>query len=130
METGSDAASTPESGAVGRLFGAVELIASAHASRARDEAGRDLSRIGSGAALVVVATFFFVPTLLLVDVAVALLLRDRAGLALYAALLSVAGANAAIALGALLVARARLASPVLVETRATIKRAALVIRGA
>lgn len=119
-----------DDGAFSRAIAAVELIASAHASRAKDEAGRDLSRIGSGAVLLAVGALFAVFTLFLADAIAVVLLYERARLPLYAALLAVAGSNLAIGLACLLIGRARLKAPVLVETRATLKRAALVVRGA
>ena len=56
-----------DEGTLSRAFAAVELLASAHASRAKDEAGRDLSRIGSGAVLLLVGALFLMFTLLLAD---------------------------------------------------------------
>ena len=118
-----------DEGTLSRAFAAVELLASAHASRAKDEAGRDLSRIGSGAILLVAGALFSMFALLFADVLGVVLLVERAHLALPMAVLAVAGANLALGLVCLLVGRARLKQPVLVETRATLKRAAIVMRG-
>jgi hypothetical protein len=118
-----------DEGTLSRAFAAVELLASAHASRAKDEAGRDLSRIGSGALLLVVGALFLMFTLLLADVLAVLLLVERARLAAYMAVLAVAGVNLTLGLASLLIGRARLKKPVMVETRATLKRAAIVMRG-
>ncbi len=118
-----------DEGTLSRAFAAVELLASAHASRAKDEAGRDLSRVGSGAVLLAVGALLLMFTLLLADVLLVLLLIERAQLAPYMAVLAVAGVNLALALVCLLLGRARLKKPVMVETRATLKRAAIVMRG-
>jgi hypothetical protein len=118
-----------DEGTLSRAFAAVELLASAHASRAKDEAGRDLSRIGSGAVLLAAGALFLMFTLLLADVLAVVLLVERAHLALTMAVLAVAGVNLALGLVCLLIGRARLKKPVLVETRATLKRAAIVMRG-
>lgn len=118
-----------DEGTLSRAFAAVELLASAHASRAKDEAGRDLSRIGTGAVLLVIGALFLMFTLLLADVLAVLVLVERAHLATYMAVLAVAGANLVLGLSCLLIGRARLKAPVLVETRATLKRAAIVMRG-
>ena len=118
-----------DEGTLSRAFAAVELLASAHASRAKDEAGRDLSRVGSGAVLLAVGALLLMFTLLLADVLLVLLLIERAQLAPYMAVLAVAGVNLALALVCLLLGRARLKKPVMVETRATLKRAAIMMRG-
>ena len=114
---------------LGRLVRAVELIASAHASRAREEAGKDLSRMASGGLLLLLGLLLFVPIVALLDVALSLLIADRAPMSLALSLACVAGGNALVALVLGLTARSRLSSPVLVETRATLKRAAIVLRG-
>jgi len=116
-------------GTASRLVRAVELIASAHASRARDEAAKDLSRMASGGVLLVLALVLVVPIVVLFDVAAALALFERGALSLPLALATVAMINVLIAISMGLLARSRLSSPVLVETRATLKRAAIVLRG-
>lgn len=128
-ETQKQVDGRPAEGTLSRAFAAFELLASAHASRAKDEAGRDLSRIGTGAVLLVVGALFLMFTLLLADVLAVVLLVERAKLALTMAVLAVAGVNLALALVCLVIGRARLKKPVLVETRATLKRAAIVMRG-
>jgi hypothetical protein len=107
----------------------VELVASAHASRAKDEASRDLSRVAIGTVLFCLALVFALAAALLVDAAAAIELAERLEWPMPAALAAVAGANLAVGLALGLLARARLRSPVMVETRATLKRAAMVIRG-
>ncbi len=116
-------------GTLMRLVSAVELLASAHASRAREEAGKDLSRMLSGALLLLVAFFLLAPIVVLLDVAAALWAHEHYAWSLPASLGWVAATNAVLALLLVFVARGRLRSPVLVETRATLKRAALVLRG-
>lgn len=116
-------------GTLGRLVSALELIASAHASRAREEAGKDASRVLGGVVLLLLAIFFCVPVVLLVDAALVLYLVERGTFSLPAALGAVAAGNALVVLALGLRARSQLEAPVLVETRATLKRAAIVIRG-
>ncbi len=116
-------------GASGRLLRAAEVLVSAHASRAKDEASRDVSRIGTGALLIVIALAFVFPALLLVNVAAVFLVEARFGWGWPASATVVAAGDLVIALLALQVARAKLAAPVLVETRATLKRVASVVRG-
>ena len=117
------------SGTVGRLVGAVELVAVAHAKRAKEEVGRDLGRLVVGAVLLVGALALLLPIVVLLDIAVSLYLAQRAAMSLPAALAWVAAGNGVMACILGLLARSRLAHPVLVETRATLKRAAIVLRG-
>ncbi len=119
-----------DAGMATRMLGAVELIASAHASRARDEASRDLSRIVSGAALLALAFVLFLPALFLANVAAVLAVEARWAPGLASSAGIVAAADVAIALLVALAGRARLAAPVMQETRATLKRAVAVLRGA
>jgi len=113
----------------GRLFGAVELMVGAHAARARREASDDARRVIGGAALVAFAAALLVPVVLLFDVAVAVVLVEKFELDLAVALAVVALSNLVVGLGAFSRGRARLRAPVLKETRATLKQAALVLRG-
>lgn len=129
MDADHDRDSSHDAGTVTRMARAIELVASAHAARAKEEAGKDLSRIISGIVLLGLALFFVVPVVILLDAAGALYLTGHWQLTLPASLLTVAGVNVAIACVVALVARSRLAPPVMVETRATLKRAAIVLRG-
>ncbi|MBL9026154.1 MAG: phage holin family protein [Myxococcales bacterium] len=117
-------------GAIERLVRALEVLLSAHASRARDEASRDISRIGAGAVLLVLALALVAPALLLLDLAAVLVIQEHLRWGWAASCVAVAALDVVVAGLALTAARARLAAPVLVETRSTLKRAALVIRGA
>jgi hypothetical protein len=117
-------------GAIERLVRALEVLLSAHASRARDEASRDISRIGAGAVLLVLALALVAPALLLLDLAAVLVVQEHLRWGWAESCLVVAVLDVVLAGLALMAARARLAAPVLVETRSTLKRAALVIRGA
>lgn len=128
-DTASEDAATTSTGTLTRLVRAVELLLSAHASRAREEASKDLSRMLSGALLLLAALFFLALVVPLADVAASLLVHDRYGWSLPASLGWVASANVLVALLLAFVARGRLSTPVLVETRATLKRAAIVLRG-
>lgn len=116
-------------GAIERLVRALEVLLSAHASRARDEASRDISRIGAGAVLLVLALALVAPALLLLDLAAVLVIEEHLRWGWAASCVAVAALDVALAGLALAAARARLGAPVLVETRSTLKRAALVIRG-
>lgn len=118
-----------ETGLVHRLLRAVELLAAAHAQRARDEAGRDLARLASGLILGVIALMLVLPILLLVDVALVLVIREATLWPWYTAALAVAGGNTALAAATAWMARRRLAPPLLAETRATLRRALVVVRG-
>lgn len=113
-----------------RLVRAAELLLSAHASRARDEASRDLSRIGGGAVLLVAAVALAAPALLLLDLALVLVVEDHVRWGFPASCAFVALVDLVLAVAAAYAARARLTAPVLVETRSTLKRAAVVLRGA
>jgi len=117
------------SGTLVRVVSAVELLVSAHASRAKDEAARDLGRIAGALLLLGAAALFGALAVGILDVALALFLRARLGWPLPLALGAVAGGNVALALVLAWIARARLALPVLPETRATLRRAAVALRG-
>lgn len=119
-----------ELGLLSRMVRALELIASVHVSRARDEAGRDVSRLVKGVVLGVAALAMALPVLLLLEVAATLTVRQRFGLGEVASVLVVAGGNALLALALAFTAKRRLSAPLLVETRATLKRAIVVVRGA
>jgi hypothetical protein len=124
------AAELPEgAGTSSRLLRAAEVLVSAHASRAKDEAARDASRIGTGAVLIVIALGFVFPALFLLNVAVVFLVEARFAWGFPASATAVAAGDLIVALVVLQLARAKLAAPVLVETRATLKRVASVVRG-
>ncbi len=113
----------------GRLLEAAGMLVSTHAERAQREASDDAKRVLVGAALIGVAAALGLPIVLLVDVALAVMLVEESGLGLAPALAAVAAMNALLALLALGAGRSRLRAPVLKETRATLKRAARVLRG-
>lgn len=115
-------------GALSRILDAAELLASAHASRAKDEASRDVSRIVSGLVLVVAAILVVAPAVLLLDVALVFLLQEKTGWGFAASSAAVAGANLLVAFGLGLTARSKFSKPVMLETRATLRRAARVLR--
>jgi uncharacterized membrane protein YqjE len=124
-----DARGEAEAGASSRLVRAAEMLASTHAARARDEASRDLARLGSGVLLLGLAVALAALALLMLDVAAVLFLDARLGLGLGPSAALVAAFDAVLAVMVGLVARARLSAPVMRETRNTIKRAVAVIRG-
>lgn len=131
MSTTADMADdrASDSGALARLYGAVELIASAHASRAKEEASRDLSRLAAGAVLIALAVALVMPALFLASLAAVLVLEQSSGLGFPTSAAVVACADIVLALAIAVAGRARLAAPVMQETRATLKRAATVLRG-
>lgn len=116
-------------GALMRGVRAVEVLASAHASRAKEEARRDLGRIGSGVGLFALAALLAIPAVVLLHVALVIVLHERSGLPWATAAAAVAGGDVAIGALAILLGRARLRTPVMVETRATLKRAVAVLKG-
>lgn len=118
-----------DAGVTSRLLRAGEVLASAHAKRAKEEAARDAGRIGGALGLLAAAALLLVPACLLAHFALVVWLRDRFALALAPAAGAVAAGDVLCALLLALVARAKLAPPVLAETRATLKRAAEVWRG-
>jgi hypothetical protein len=129
-EDAGEETATVDGGPSARLLRAAELLVSAHASRARDEASRDLSRIGSGAVLLVAAIALAAPALLLLDLALVLVVEQKMRWGFPASCAFVAVVDLVLAVGAAFAARSRLMAPVLVETRSTLKRAAVVLRGA
>ena len=108
---------------------AVEVLASAHASRAKEEARRDLGRIGVGVALFALAALLAIPAVLFLHVALVVTLHERSALPWATASAAVAGGDVVLGALAILIGRARLRTPVMVETRATIKRAVAVLKG-
>lgn len=116
-------------GLLGRAFRAVELLVSAQAASAKREAKEDASRVLGGLVLAIGAVAFFMTALAFAQVAAVFFVQSRFGLTWPAALLAVAGGNGFIAIVLYGIARAKLAPPVLVETRAMMKRAASVIAG-
>lgn len=118
-----------DAGPSARLLRAAELLLSAHASRARDEASRDLSRVGAGAVLLVAAVALAAPALLLLDLALVLVVEQKMRWGFPASCAFVAFVDLALAAAAALAARSRLVAPLMVETRSTLKRAAIVLRG-
>ncbi len=112
-----------------RGYRAFELLVSVHAKVARSEASRDLRRIVSGLVLAAVALSLAGFALILGHAAAVLVVQRRLQWDLAPSIGAVAGADVAVALVLLLVARARLSTPVLTETRAMVKKAAGVLRG-
>jgi len=112
-----------------RAFHAFELLFSAHARVARLEARADAGRIASGLVLAAVAVALLVFALLLGHAAAVLSVERRFQWGLPTSLGAVAGADVFLAMLLFLRARTRLATPVLAETRAMVKKAASVLRG-
>ncbi len=130
-EAGGDrgAKSAGDTGMLTRGYRAFELLVSVHAKVARNEASRDLRRIVSGLVLAAVALSLAGFALILGHAAAVLVVQRRLQWDLAPSIGAVAGADVAVALVLLLVARARLSTPVLTETRAMVKKAAGVLRG-
>ncbi|MFO0550024.1 MAG: phage holin family protein [Polyangiaceae bacterium] len=123
-------AENAERGMVDRLVRALELLASAHAARAKAEANADFKRIITGVVLWVVALIIAAPIILLLDAAASMALTAKLGWPLPLSLLAVVAANTVIAVILFYAGRAKLRAPILPETRETLKRAAVVLRGA
>jgi hypothetical protein len=112
-----------------RGYRAFELLFSVHAKMAKSEASRDLRRVVSGIVLMAVAISLVGFALILGHAAAVLVVQRRFQLDMASSIGAVAGADIVVALVLLLMARARLATPVLTETRAMVKKAAGVLRG-
>jgi hypothetical protein len=112
-----------------RGYRAFELLFSAHAKVAQREASADLRRVLSGLALVAVAVGLLGMALVLGHAAAVLAVQKRFQWDLAASIGAVAGGDVGVALVLVLIARARLSTPVLAETRAMMKKAASVLRG-
>lgn len=123
------AKSVSDTGMLTRGYRAFELLFSVHARVARNEASRDLRRVVSGLVLVAVALSLAGFTLILGHAAAVLVVQRRLQWDLAPSIGAVAGADVAVALVLLLMARARLSTPVLAETRAMVKKAAGALRG-
>ena len=118
-----------DTGMLVRGYRAFELLISVHAKVARSEASRDLRRVVSGVALVLVAISLAGFALILAHAAAVLVVQRRLQWDLAPSIGAVAGADVAVALILLMMARSRLSTPVLAETRAMVKKAAGVLRG-
>lgn len=112
-----------------RLYRAFDLLFSVHARAARREAGADLRRIATGLLLFGIALSLLGFALILGHAAAVLLVERRFGWGYGPSIGAVAGADVGLALFLFLLGRARLATPVLTETRAMMKKAASVLRG-
>ncbi len=129
---GSTAAAEPEGtegGILMRALRALELLVSAHARLARLEAKNDLARIASGLFLAGLALALAGMAAILGHVVLVLALEARLAWGLPASIGAVAAADVALAVVLMLVARARLQAPVLVETRSMMTKAASTLRG-
>lgn len=122
-------ASTAESSILMRAVRALELLFSAHATIARLEARNDLARILSGLFLAGAALAMLAIAVVLGHVVAAIALEARLECGYPTSIGAIAGADLVIAAVFFLGARARLQAPVLVETRATMKKAVSTLRG-
>lgn len=122
-------AAAGDTGMLVRGYRAFELLFSVHARVAKNEASRDLRRVMSGIVLVAVAISLVGFALILGHAAAVLVVQRRFQWDMASSIGAVAGADIVVALVLLLMARARLATPVLAETRAMVKKAAGVLRG-
>lgn len=123
------AGESADTGLLVRAYRAFELLFSVHARLARREASDDLRRILSGVALAAVALALAAFALVLGHAAAVVAVERRFQWGYPASFGAVAGADVLAAVLLLLIARARLAPPVLAETRAMVKKAASVLRG-
>lgn len=128
-ELPEDATGPREISMLVRGYRAFELLFSVHAKAAKREATSDLRRILTGIVLVALATSLLGFALILGQACAVMLIQERLGWSASRSIGAVAGGNVAIALILLLIARARLTTPVLAETREMVKKAATVLRG-
>ena len=112
-----------------RVLRAIETLMAAHVLAARDEAVRDARRLLAGVLLLVIAMSLVFVAVLLGHAAAAWWVMDEMRVSWPAALLAVGGADlvAAVVLG--LLARSRLAAPLLRNTRALARRTAAALAG-
>ena len=110
-----------------RFYWAFELIFSAHLGAAKREAAGDFSRIFGGVVTVLIALIFLLFALAVAHLGAAFAIVHTLGRSYGFAISAVCGADLCIGLLLLLRARARLSAPLLVETRATLKKVAQVI---
>ncbi len=113
-------------GLTSRVLKAGSILADAHLSIARQEARRDAERVGAGVALLAVAALLIGCALVLLHVVGVVALSPRLGIG--RACLALAGLDFVVAMLLGLVARSRLAAPVLGETRAMLRRTASALR--
>ncbi len=105
----------------GRIFRVLGGLLSVHADIAKQELGRDQSRILRGVILLVVGLSFVSMVVLLLQGVLVWLFMQR-GLLLGWALLCVAGIDLLMAAGSIALSRRAFAKPVLPETRALLRR--------
>lgn len=129
MTEASARTDSQETGILVRGLRAFELLFSAHARVAKLEARADLARILSGLILAVSALGLLAVALLLGHAAAVLAVERRYQWGFPASIGAIAGADVVLALLLFVMARARLSTPVLAETRAMMKKAASVVRG-
>ena len=128
-ERAEDTNNKNSAGILGRIWGAFRLLIDAQIASAKREASQDASRMLGGLALAALGASLFMTGLVLVQVALVFWVQARFALAWPVALLAVAGGNVLVAMVLFGAARMKLAPPVLVETRAMMKRVAGVITG-
>lgn len=114
---------------VSRALRAIEWLLSAHMTIAQREAKKDIARLLSAVWLAGVAIVLAATALVLVHAAAVVVLQAQTGLSWPAVLLAVAGADVLAAGLFLMRCRARLAPPVMVETRAIARKAAAALTG-
>jgi len=112
-----------------RAIDAFDVLVSAHAALARVEAKNDLTRLVSGLAFAAGALALTSMAAVLAHALLVLAAESQLGWGAVQALAAVAAGDIAIAGIFLLMARARLRAPVMVETRATLAKASAALRG-
>jgi len=112
-----------------RALRAGRVLVSTQLAAAEREARADAQRIGGGVVVLCVAAVFALAAALSLHAAAVAYVQARFGMSLSLSLLAVAGADALVALALALIGRAKLAAPVMVETRAMVKRTADALRG-
>ncbi len=109
-----------------RLYRAFELLLKAHLSTAKREATDDFVRVLTGLAMTALAFVFMVFALMLAHAGAIFAFEHFFSRGYGVAIGAVGGTDFAIGATLLLIARAKISAPVLVETRATLTKVAKV----
>ncbi len=129
LESGSTTSERPEKSVLKRALDALDVLVSAHAALARVEAKNDLTRLVSGLAFAAGALALTSMAAVLVHALLVLAAESQLGWGRVEAIAALAAGDVTVAAALMLMARARLRAPVMVETRATLAKASAALRG-
>lgn len=127
-EARAEPVATAEDGALRRAARAVEVLVSAHVTLARVEASADAARIFDGLVMLASALGLLAIATLLAHAALVVIVHAALGGGWAAAIGALALGDALLAAVLLAIARARLKTPVLVQTRARLAEATTTLR--